>query len=782
MAQPARKLDPDQMPSQIQVLEDDKLKNNGVYVTGQRGSVPPLVTSNFIVDDQGLCSPRFLRSTMYNIPCTSDLLKQSHLPFVVTLSPFAKQDPQENKPPIADLGQMGPLRCNRCKAYMCPNMMFIDGGRKFQCCFCSCTTEVPPEYFAHLDHTGKRIDCFEKPELCLGAYEFVATADYCKDNKLPQAPAFIFMIDVSFNSINSGLINLLCTRLKEDILAYLPKDEGDEESEVRVGFVTYSNELHFYNIKNNLVQPQMLVVTDMNDVFVPLVDGFLVKVSEAEAIVDCLLAQIWSMFSNTCEKESVLGPVIQAGLDALRSAERSGKLIIFHSSMPTAEAPGKLKHREDKNLLGSEKEKTLLTPQTNFYTKLGQECVSAGCSVDIFLFPNMYVDVATISEVPRLTGGSLYKYNYFKADTDGEMLMSDLRTNISRQFAFDVVLRLRTSQGIRAVDFFGNFFMSNTTDVELASLDRDKTISIEIRHDDKLTEAEGAYVQAAVLYTSVGGRRRLRVLNSSFNCCTQVADLFRSCELDVIINFFAKQAIRESLNTSVKQVREHLTNQCVQILASYRKNCATPSSSGQLILPECMKLLPVYINSLIKSGILQTENINVDDRSYYIHLVNSMSISGTVAYFYPRLIPLLDIDVDDTSLPHAIRCSSERLKDNGAYLLENGLVIFLWVGLSINAEWIQQVFGVPSVAQIDIDKTKLQDLDNPVSVRVRGMVRMIREERNRYMKLVIVRQRDKLEPVMQMYMVEDRTPLINSSLTYVDFLCHIHKEIRNILL
>ena len=39
---------------------------------------------------------------------------------------------------------------------------------------------VPPEYFNHLDHTGRRIDCYDRPELCLGAYEFVATSDYCK--------------------------------------------------------------------------------------------------------------------------------------------------------------------------------------------------------------------------------------------------------------------------------------------------------------------------------------------------------------------------------------------------------------------------------------------------------------------------------------------------------------------------------------------------------------------------------------------------------------------------
>jgi protein transport protein SEC24 len=39
---------------------------------------------------------------------------------------------------------------------------------------------VPAEYFAHLDHTGRRVDCYDRPELFLGSYEFVATREYCK--------------------------------------------------------------------------------------------------------------------------------------------------------------------------------------------------------------------------------------------------------------------------------------------------------------------------------------------------------------------------------------------------------------------------------------------------------------------------------------------------------------------------------------------------------------------------------------------------------------------------
>lgn len=41
-------------------------------------------------------------------------------------------------------------------------------------------------------------------------------------------------------------------------------------------------------------------------------------------------------------------------------------------------------------------------------------------------------------------------------------------------------------------------------------------------------------------------------------------------------------AFRGLLNNPTKAVRETLVNQCAQILACYRKNCASPSSAGQV--------------------------------------------------------------------------------------------------------------------------------------------------------------------------------------------------------
>ncbi|UYV79481.1 SEC24C [Cordylochernes scorpioides] len=679
------------LPSAIQVIEDDKKNKSGEFFTGNKGLVPPLVTTNYLVRDEGICSPRFIRSTIYNVPCTADMLKQTNVPFAITISPFARLNENEvcviqTQPPISDLGELGPVRCNRCKAYMCPYMQFIDGGRRFHCVFCKATTDVPVEYFCHLDHNGMRSDMFTRPELCLGSYEFVATRQYCK--------AMIIMVGRSWR------------------LLLLPTDENSPR--LKVGFVTYSNVVHFYNISwgsvegwlNCLVfdhydpewlqggaQPKLLTVPDVADMFMPLLTGFLVSLDEAESALDSLLELIPTIFGETKETETILGPVIQAGYEALKAANCAGKLFIFHSSLPIAEAPGKLKNRDDRKLLGTDKE------------KLGQQCVGVGCCVDLFLFPSAYMDVATLGQVCKLTGGHVYKYQYFQSDVDGEQFLEDLRRDVEQQIGFDAVMRVRTSQGIRPTDFYGHHYMSNTTDIELAGIDSSHALSVQIKYDDKLVDEECAYIQAALLYTSSTGQRRLRIHNLVLPTCNQMADLFRNCEQDTIMNYLAKDCVSKLVDQSSKAIKDKVIALAANMLGCYRKQCANSTSVGQLILPECMKLMPLYVNCLLKSdGISGSAEMLTDDRSLAMYSMGCMSVETSAGYLYPRLLPLHEVNPDSSEMPVALRCSREKVKEEGAYLLENGQLLFLYVGMGISPDWVMAVFNVPSPTHINSEK------------------------------------------------------------------------------
>ena len=51
--------------------------NGGYFDTKDKGAPPPLVTTNFVTRDYGNASPRFMRSTMYYVPSSEDMRKQT---------------------------------------------------------------------------------------------------------------------------------------------------------------------------------------------------------------------------------------------------------------------------------------------------------------------------------------------------------------------------------------------------------------------------------------------------------------------------------------------------------------------------------------------------------------------------------------------------------------------------------------------------------------------------------------------------------------------------------
>lgn len=63
---------------------------------------------------------------------------------------------------------------------------------------------------------------------------------------------------------------------------------------------------------------------------------------------------------------------------------------------------------------------------------------------------------------------------------------------------------------------------------------------------------------------------------------------------------------------------------------------------SQLILPDTMKVLPVYMNCLLKSCVLVGRpEIPTDERAFHRQLVMAMGVADTQLFFYPLLLPLV---------------------------------------------------------------------------------------------------------------------------------------------
>lgn len=262
--------------------------------------------------------------------------------------------------------------------------------------------------------------------------------------------------------------------------------------------------------------------------------------------------------------------------------------------------PGALRHREDQKLYGTDKERTLFTSQDPVYRTLGEECADAGIGINLFLFPSQYIDVASIGVLAGLTGGEVFFHPRFDPTREGHKVTSELRGLLTRETGYSVTMRVRCSEGLRVADHFGNFFQRNVTDLEFGTLDADKALGVVIKHESKLDEKMPAYVQCAVLYTSASGQRRVRCHNLALAVSSKLGDVFRTADMDATISLAAKEgarrypppdfltnrfactAISQTLAKSLRDVRDALTEQCVKVLLSYRKHCASATSAGQV--------------------------------------------------------------------------------------------------------------------------------------------------------------------------------------------------------
>lgn len=59
-----------------------------------------------------------------------------------------------------------------------------------------------------------------------------------------------------------------------------------------------------------------------------------------------------------------------------------------------------------------------------------------------------------------------------------------------------------------------------------------------------------------------------------------------------------------------------------------------------------MKVLPVYMNSLLKSSVLLSRpETPMDERAYLRQLVMTMGVADSQLFFYPQLLPIVSTHV-----------------------------------------------------------------------------------------------------------------------------------------
>ncbi|KAI0458263.1 hypothetical protein F5B21DRAFT_21363 [Xylaria acuta] len=788
---------PDEIPS-VPVSRDipQQYYLSNVYPTFER-HVPPPATISFVAYDQGNSSPKFTRLTMNNIPANAESLNSTSLPLGLVLQPLAPLQAGELEIPVLDFGDQGPPRCRRCRAYINPFMMFRSGGSKFVCNLCTYPNDTPPEYFYATTPQGVRGDRDQRPELTRGTVEFTVPKEYW--TREPAGLNWLFVIDVTQEAFNKGFLEAFCEGILSALYAPEGGDDIDEDGELkrqippgaRVGFVTYDKDVHFYNCNPALEQAQMMIMPDIEDPFVPLSDGLFVDPYESKAIITSLLTRLPALFADIKNPEPALLPTLGAALAALEKT--GGKMVCSLSALPTW-GPGRLFMRDDGKYPGGEIDKKLFTTEHPGWKKIAEKMVAAGVGIDFFLAAPSggYLDVATIGYVSSTTGGEAFYYPNFVTGRDNSKLSQEIKHTVARETGYQALMKVRCSNGLQISSYHGNFVQHTFgADLEIGVIDADKAIGVTFGYDGKLDSKLDAHFQSALLYTTASGQRRVRCCNVIASVSDNARECMKFIDQDSVYTIIAKEAASKlsSSSSTLKDIRQVITEKTIDILAGYRKNFSSqPHPTGQLVMPEKLKELSMYMLGLIKSRAFKGGNETSDRRVHELRMIRSMGPTELSLYLYPRMIPIHNLNPDDgfpdektghLKLPPTIRTSFSRVEPGGVYLVDNGQQCLLWFHAQTSPNLLTDLFGEDkdSLKSLDPYSATLPVLQTHLNAQVRNIIEFLKTLRgSKALTIQLARQGiDGAEYEFARMLIEDRN---NEAQSYVDWLVHIHKGVQ----
>ncbi|MED6248142.1 hypothetical protein ATANTOWER_027532 [Ataeniobius toweri] len=627
-------LNPELLPSAVKVMAEDRTEWEGKsFISEHFSRLPPLPTTPCVIEDGGNVSPLAVRSVTYCVPCDGQTALLSRLPLGALVTPFSKQIACEKPIPLCrDTDCV--VGCRFCGAAMCPAMGWQDCGQRFYCPFCGKFSEVPwQQYQPTKGVEGVRVDKDKRPELSMGSYEIL-------NSEKGEPAALLLAIDVSSSALRGGHLEFVAQQI-QTLLASLNR-EGDPSSDIRVGLMTYDSRIHLYDLSPELSRPHMLVITETEDLQLPVREGLLVSLKDCKESIDSVL-QLIPQFSAECGDSS--GPPIElpvkAGLAVLQGLKCPGKLVIFH----TASLIETGHTNSSSGFFGTNRPKSIFQPSEKAMS-LAKECISQGCGVHMFVLSQQDVGGAWPGHIPYLTGGALHTYSYLQGELDRECFSTDLQRIAEPDTGYKAELRIFVSKDLRVSGCYGLFVPgSNPGHITMATLDWRTTLAVELAHSKALDETRGAAIQVVLSYTSQTGERRIRVHTLTLRCSRHLQDTFRNYQAETLLTFYCKKIYCAVLERPLQELREELQTDVTEALASYRKHCCSSSvSAGQLVLPQFLRALPVYVNSLRKSEVLLPGlRSSVHQRLQQRCRVLGLDTCSTVRHFYPLLLPLVSV-------------------------------------------------------------------------------------------------------------------------------------------
>ncbi|KAJ7659752.1 CPII coat sec24 protein [Mycena polygramma] len=659
--------------------------------------------------------------TLKAIPKSEPLLHDSKLPLGLIISPHRTLADGEDAVPI------------RCKAYIYPYVEFFDAGSRI--------VQQPKDRYARV-------------ELNHAVVDFAAGPEYVRE--APLAPTFVFLLDVSQGAFNSGMF-LMAIRTISESLDNIPNDQ----LRTRVAILCYDVSLYFFSMPpRSDSEFEMLVVSDLEEVYLPRCEDILVNLSETRQSLDAPLQRLPTLFANPCTSDSATGPALDSALALL--VPTRGKIVLLSASVPTVRR-GALDVSE--NARRNDTRPTIILKSqgpdsdksaSTFYHALALSCVQACVSVDMFLVGDRYRGVATLTLLQHYTSGQAFYYPAFNAviREDAVKFAVEFGRVLTMPNMLEAEMRARCSPGIFVKSMNGNFFVQGTDRVVMPAVPMDQAYAVEFQIDETLMEPIVVF-QIVLLHTTASGTspvphrtppavnvfsgdRRIRVLTLALPITSVVSEVFASADAIAITTLLAKQTVQRPSVLTLEDRRNKLFRMVAHVCAAYGAVNQIHSAELQLLLPTNLKMLPILMVGLFKKiAVHLSAEMALDVRAYTRVLLTSAPPSQLIEYIYPRLFSLHNMPAEvgfvgsegSLVMPTPLPLTVSWWESHGLYLIDDRQNICLVVGRDAVPALINDVFGVEDYRDLQGGKIELPEVDAAISQRLRAIIGKIRERK-----------------------------------------------------
>ena len=673
----------------------------------------------------------FIRTSSESIPNNEYLIRNTGIPFGINITPFPDIDSSLIHQYSFGGGNGTIPRCSKCKSFYNPFCEIMDNYSSYKCNICFNMNQLN-----NIDITTiKKIEKNNNE-----VYEIFANSDYIENS--PMSSNFVFILDVTEKSINSGAIKLFIETLR-----YIVNNKYFvNEERTFISFISFNHSgVSFYKInkKNNSLQ---ILEISGDEPFVPdNKKNLIFPVDDNLDMINNLIDGLDNLFSvnnignkNEYNKESEhLIFAIECGKMLLQN--KGGKLIVINSStewkkkIQLYQEINKQNNKSNSllnnlginfnkinnNNVASSNNININKEEDDYFIMLGKSLTKYQITCDIFQLQinnNEQQNTNILINICNYSNGNLFFYKNFNNYIHYKNIFNTLIKSISNQKAYEIIMQYYISdivtikQNLSIIPVqINNIFLFPSIDInqtfsflleykEFKSKENQEIINNARTEGDRYKkpkqELNDIYIQFSIIYTSLEGIRTIRIINKKINICFDKMEYIKNIDIESACCLMTKFIIKllSQSNNVMNAMAEFKYKYFIYALSIFK----------QINFEELLTSFMLCFLGIMKHKFFCLEplkyKINNDEIITGRNALLKMKIDDILNIIVPKIYDITNIlnntDSFDNVYYQPVNLNKDSIFNDKVYLIDNGLFLnFYFTEGENNEKRIKIFFG-----------------------------------------------------------------------------------------